>query len=166
MILASLSLGSLVSATATNLSTGDTSEFSLDFLYQLTTQFSAAAYTVSETGGTATITVIRNSGSSTSDVNYATGGGTAVAGVNYTATSGTLVFSPGQTSQSFTIPVIDDFQDPRPLDRRDRPVEPHGRSPRHAEHRRSDHQRRRPTGCTRVRQRDDDRQPGSDGRPT
>ena len=111
----SLSFGSLVSATATNLSTGDTSEFSLDVVYQLTTQFSAAAYTVSETDGTATITVTRSSGSSTSDVNYATGGGTAVAGVNYTASSGTLIFSPGQTSQSFTIPVIHDFQITGPL---------------------------------------------------
>ena len=73
----------MVSATATNLSTGDTSELSLDFTYQLTTEFSVAAYTISETGGSATITVTRSSGSATSSVSYATGGGTAVAGVNY-----------------------------------------------------------------------------------
>ena len=114
----SLSIGSVVSATATNQSTGDTSEFSSNFLYQLTTQFSAAAYTVSETAGTATIVVTLSSGNSTSnvDVNYATtSGGTAVAGVNYTPVSGILVFSPGQTSQSFAIPVIHDFQITGPL---------------------------------------------------
>ena len=115
--LGALSLGSLISATATNLSTGDTSEFSLDLTYQLTTEFSAAAYTVSETGGTATIVVTLSSGSSPSDVdvNYATGGGTAIAGVNYTPTSGTLVFTSGQTSQSFVIPVIHDFEITGPL---------------------------------------------------
>ena len=110
-----LGLGSLVSATATNLSTGSTSEFSLDVAYQLTTQFSAAAYSVSETDGVATITVTRSNSSSASDVNYATGGGTAGSGVNYTPTSGTLVFSAGQTSQSFTIPIIHDFQVTGPL---------------------------------------------------
>jgi hypothetical protein len=41
-------------------------------------------------------------------VNYATSNGTASAGSDYGATSGTLTFAPGQTSVSFTIPVIDD----------------------------------------------------------
>ena len=160
----SLSLGSLVSATATNLSTGDTSEFSLDFAYQLTTEFSAATYTVSETGGTATITVTRSSGSSTSDVNYATGGGTAVAGVNYTPTSGTLVFSPGQTSQSFTIPVIHDFQITGPLTvgiALSSPTAGFLGTPSTAVLTINDVDT---SGCARVRQLDDDRQPGSDGR--
>jgi hypothetical protein len=103
-----IALGNFVSATATNLSTGDTSEFSQDLVYQLTTEFSAAAYTVAENAGTATITVIRSSGTTASDVNYATGGGTAIAGVNYTSTSGTLDFAVGQTSESFTIPVLHD----------------------------------------------------------
>jgi hypothetical protein len=82
---------------------------------QLDMQFSAATYSVSETAGKATVTVTRNSGSASSQVNFATGGGTAVAGVNYTATSGTLVFNPGQTTQTFTIPVIHDFQVTGPL---------------------------------------------------
>jgi hypothetical protein len=82
---------------------------------QLSMQFSAATYSVSETAGQATITVTRNSSSSTSQVNYATGGGTATAGANYTATSGTLVFNPGQTSQTFTIPIVHDFQVTGPL---------------------------------------------------
>jgi len=67
-ILAFLSLGSQVSATATNLTTGDTSEFSLDYAYEVTTQLSAAAYTVSDTGGAVTVVVIRSSGSSSSAV--------------------------------------------------------------------------------------------------
>ena len=111
----SLSLGNVVSATATNLSTGDTSEFSLDFSYQLTTEFSAAAYTVSETGGTATITVTRSSGSSTSASQLCHRRRHGGAGVNYTPASGTLVFSAGQTSQSFTIPIIHDFEITGPL---------------------------------------------------
>ena len=114
-LLGSLALGSLVSATATNLSTGDTSEFALDVVYQLTTQFSAAVYSASETDGAATITVTRSSSNSASSVTYAISGGTAVPGVNYTTTTGTLVFSPGQSSQSFSIPVIHDFQVTGPL---------------------------------------------------
>ena len=111
-----LVLGSLVSATATNLSTGDTSEFSLDFSYQLTTEFSAAAYTVSETGGTATITVTRSSGSSSLGCHaMPPAAARRWPGVNYTPTSGTLVFSPGQTSLSFTIPVLHDFLITGPL---------------------------------------------------
>lgn len=41
-------------------------------------------------------------------VNYATSNGTATAGSDYTATSGTLTFNPGQTSRTFTVPIIDD----------------------------------------------------------
>jgi hypothetical protein len=78
-------------------------------------QFSAATDTVSETAGQATITVTRNTSSATSQVNYATGGGTATAGVNYTATSGILVFGPGQSSRTFTIPIIHDNQVTGPL---------------------------------------------------
>jgi hypothetical protein len=82
---------------------------------QLTMQFSTATDTVSESAGQVTITVTRNSSSTTSEVNYATGGGTATAGANYTATSGTLVFNPGQTSQTFTVPIIHDFRVTGPL---------------------------------------------------
>jgi hypothetical protein len=72
-------------------------------------QFSAAAYTVNENQGTATITVTRTGGSSGSvTVNYATSNGTAIAGSDYTATSGTLTFAPGETSKTFTVPIIDD----------------------------------------------------------
>jgi hypothetical protein len=78
-------------------------------------QFSAATFSVSESSGTATITVSRNTGSVTSEVDYATGGGSAVAGTNYKPASGILVFLPGQTMQTFTVPVIHDFQITGPL---------------------------------------------------
>lgn len=43
-------------------------------------------------------------------VSYATSNGTAVAGNDYGDSTGTLTFSPGQTSQTFTIPITDDAQ--------------------------------------------------------
>jgi hypothetical protein len=74
-----------------------------------TLQFSTSAYTVNENGGTATITVTRTGGSDGSvSVNYATSNGTATAGSDYTATSGTLTFAAGETSKTFTVPILDD----------------------------------------------------------
>jgi ELWxxDGT repeat protein len=73
-------------------------------------QFSQAAYSIDETAGTAVITVQRVGGSDgTATVHYSTvAGGTAVAGIDYTPVSGTLTFSSGVTSQTFTIPLLDD----------------------------------------------------------
>jgi hypothetical protein len=72
-------------------------------------QFSNATYSVNENGGTATITVTRTGGSTGSvSVNYATSDGTATAGKDYTATAGTLTFADGETSKTFTIPILDD----------------------------------------------------------
>ena len=74
-----------------------------------TIQFSAATYSVAENGGSATITVTRVGGTDgTAFVSYSTTSGTAVAGTDYTPTTGTLTFAPGQTSQTFTVPVRDD----------------------------------------------------------
>ncbi len=74
-----------------------------------TLQFSTASYAVNENGGTATITVTRTNGSDgTVSVHYATGNGTAAAGSDYTATSGTLTFAAGETSKTFTVPVLND----------------------------------------------------------
>ncbi|MBE9127593.1 MULTISPECIES: glycoside hydrolase family 9 protein [unclassified Coleofasciculus] len=44
-------------------------------------------------------------------VNYATANGTAIAGSDYTAKSGILTFTPGQTSKTFTVPILGDTLD-------------------------------------------------------
>ncbi len=102
-----LSGGLAVSATATNLSNGDTSAFSNDTLTSpVVVQFASAAVSVDESRSSATISVTRTGNiGATVSVAYATGGGTAVPGVNYTATHGNLVFSPNQSVQTFTIPI-------------------------------------------------------------
>lgn len=70
--------------------------------------FLTNAFTVSEAGGSATITVVRSNGfTGVVSVNYATTGlGTAVAGVDYTPTSGTLAFADGQISRTFSVPIL------------------------------------------------------------
>jgi DNA-directed RNA polymerase specialized sigma24 family protein len=74
-----------------------------------TLQFSNASYAVNENGGTATITVTRTGGTDGAvSVHYATSNGTATAGSDYTAASGTLNFGAGETSKTFTIPIIND----------------------------------------------------------
>ncbi|EDX75702.1 Glycosyl hydrolase family 9 [Coleofasciculus chthonoplastes PCC 7420] len=60
----------------------------------------------------ATFTVNLSDASTQSvSVNYATANDTAIAGSDYTAKSGTLNFSPGQTSKTFTVPIIGDTLD-------------------------------------------------------
>ena len=44
-------------------------------------------------------------------VDYATSNATATAGADYTAASGTVTFSAGETSQTFTIPLLADTLD-------------------------------------------------------
>ena len=75
-----------------------------------TVQFSASSYSVAEDGGTATITVILSSASpGIVEVDYGTSNGTAEAGLDYTAIpTTTLTFNPGDTSKTFTVPIIDD----------------------------------------------------------
>jgi hypothetical protein len=60
-------------------------------------------------GGNSVFTIAKT-GTATSSlsVNYATANGTAVAGSDYTATSGTLTFTTAQTSQTVSVPTIDD----------------------------------------------------------
>jgi len=75
-------------------------------------QFGAAAYTVSENNGSVPIQVTLNQATGqTVFVSYATSNGTATAGSDYTTTSGTLTFSAGQTSATFTVPILDDTVD-------------------------------------------------------
>jgi CSLREA domain-containing protein len=66
-------------------------------------------YVQDENGGTATITVTLNAASGNPvTVDYATSDLTATAGSDYTAVSGRLTFNPGVTSQTFTVPILDD----------------------------------------------------------
>ncbi len=73
-------------------------------------QFSAATYTIAESGPSVTITVRRVNGSTgAASVNYATSNGTATAGSDYTARSGTLSWTNGNSSnKTFTIPITND----------------------------------------------------------
>ncbi len=53
------------------------------------------------------ITVTRNTGTGSSTVVYAAGAGSAIAGVNFTPVTAALTFAPGQTSATFSVPIID-----------------------------------------------------------
>jgi streptogramin lyase len=72
-------------------------------------QFSAAAYSVNEDGGTATVTLTRSGGSSGAvAVLVTTSDGTAVAGQDYAAVSQTVSWGDGDTGpKTVTVPVID-----------------------------------------------------------
>lgn len=99
-----------ITSTATD-AAGNTSEFSSCFMSGATgrLQFSSSSYAVNENGGAATVTVNRTLGSTgTVTIDYATSNGTATAGADYAATSGTLTFANGETSKTFTIPILED----------------------------------------------------------
>jgi uncharacterized delta-60 repeat protein len=70
-------------------------------------EFSAPAYSVNQNGGSITITVTRSNGNAGPvAVSYMTSNGTAVAGTDYTATTGQVSFAAGETSKTFTIPIL------------------------------------------------------------
>jgi hypothetical protein len=72
-------------------------------------QFSHAAYSAAENGGTATITVTRSNGLAAGvTMNYATSNGTATAGLDYQTASGTVTFNGGETSKTFDVTILDD----------------------------------------------------------
>ena len=73
-------------------------------------RFISAAYSSSESGQAATVTVARTGSSSgVVSVQYQTGGGTATANSDYTPASGTLVWNDGDAAnKTFTIPIVDD----------------------------------------------------------
>jgi uncharacterized repeat protein (TIGR01451 family)/uncharacterized repeat protein (TIGR02543 family) len=76
-----------------------------------TVDFDSGSYTVNEDVGVATITVTLSTLSGkTVTVDYATSNGTATADSDYTPASSTLIFTPGLTSQTFTVPIIDDTE--------------------------------------------------------
>ena len=77
-----------------------------------TVDFGSATYTVDEGAGTATITITLSEASGQQvTVDYATSDGTAEQPDDYTTASGTLTFAPGDTSESFDVPIIDDMLD-------------------------------------------------------
>ncbi|ABW26710.1 DUF4347 domain-containing protein [Acaryochloris marina] len=68
------------------------------------------AINVEEGTATASITVQRSGNSaSAASVDFSTRDGTAIAGQDYRATSGTLTFAAGQTSQTLTVPILNDI---------------------------------------------------------
>ena len=76
-------------------------------------QFSAPSYSVNEGSGAATITVQRlGTTAGTATVDYAIEPGTAAATVDFSGPggllTGTLTFTPGQSSRTFTVPVVND----------------------------------------------------------
>ncbi|HXJ75266.1 MAG TPA: Calx-beta domain-containing protein, partial [Candidatus Dormibacteraeota bacterium] len=73
--------------------------------------FSSASYSVNENvvGGALMVSVVRTGATNgTTSVDFATVNGTARAGQDYLSRSGTLTFLPGQTVQTFTVPIIND----------------------------------------------------------
>jgi hypothetical protein len=72
-------------------------------------QFSATAYSVTESGGAAQVQVIRTgSDESTASVNFATSDGTAHAGSDYTSVSGTIHFGIGERTKIIDVPILND----------------------------------------------------------
>jgi Tol biopolymer transport system component len=70
-------------------------------------QFQSQESSAKESDGSVVVTVLRSSPATTAaSVNYAVESGTAKAGTDFTATSGTLNFAAGQTSQTFTVPLV------------------------------------------------------------
>ena len=69
--------------------------------------FSTNAYSVLESAGTKTITVVRTGGfSGQVSVQFNTANGTALAGRDYVATNGVITFADGQTNKTFQVIVI------------------------------------------------------------
>jgi hypothetical protein len=105
--------GDFVTATATNLTTGDTSPFSNSMssntvsAQPVTVQFALAAISVNSTAGLVMVDVQRSGNLSVAvSVNYATSNGSAIAGQDYTAVAGSVTFPPNVTDETFTIPIL------------------------------------------------------------
>lgn len=74
--------------------------------------FSLTNFTADEDDLSATITVnLSGESAYTVSVDYNTADGTAAAGEDYTAATGTLTFVPGDTSETFTVTLLDDVVD-------------------------------------------------------
>jgi hypothetical protein len=107
---ASLAVGQFVTATATNSSLHNTSEFSIAAPIKLPGSISIADGIVVE-GGTRTIVftvTVNQAAGTTVSVSYNTADLTALAGLDYDAASGVITFGPTETVQSFSITVHGD----------------------------------------------------------
>jgi hypothetical protein len=99
-----------LSATATD-PAGNTSEFSpcVSTVGGGYFSFDSQNYSVNENDGSALIKVNRSVGAiGTVTVDYTASDGAASAGSDYKATSGRLIFADGETSKTFTVPILDD----------------------------------------------------------
>ncbi len=80
-----------------------------DGIKQDTIVFSQAEYNIGEKQVEASITLIRTgNGNGTVSIDYASNDDYARAGSDYIAVSGTLTFEPGETSKTFTVPLLND----------------------------------------------------------
>jgi hypothetical protein len=87
----------------------------LDPPSSLTVQFSQASCSALDGQGDSIIMVTLSAASSdTVTVQYSDSPGTAQPNLEYTPTSGTATFMPGQTSSSFTVPILDDEESGQP----------------------------------------------------
>ena len=81
----------------------------LTVLLPPTFQFTTTSYTVSESAGTASLTVQRLRYTDAAvTVDYATADGSAVNGLKYTATNGTLAFAAGETNKTLLVPILNE----------------------------------------------------------
>jgi aldose sugar dehydrogenase len=72
-------------------------------------EFGSSSFTVNEGEGAATVTVTRLGSTATpASIDYSTSDGTASNRTDYITTSGTLQFAAGETTKTFTIPLVDD----------------------------------------------------------
>jgi hypothetical protein len=100
-----------VTATATIAPTktmppGDTSEFSGSMTpTAVSVAFASPTYTVNQTAGTVTLTVVRFGGGP-GTVAYVTSNGSAAAGVDYVAASGVLSFAAGETQKTISVAIL------------------------------------------------------------
>jgi len=77
-----------------------------------TVAFAATNFSAIEGSGAATITVSLNAASGLPiTVRYAATNGVATPGLDFTPVEGLLLFTPGQTNQTFTVPLIDESLD-------------------------------------------------------
>ncbi len=96
----------------TTYATGASGQAGLCVVAPLVVGLSGAAYTVTEGGGPALLTVTLSAPfARPAAVSYATADGTARAGQDYLSATGRLTFAPGTTVQTCTIPLLDDALD-------------------------------------------------------